>query len=174
MNTFTDLNSFIDLAEKNRKYPENTAHGLRAALKVFSKELKPDEFNSIALIEERFDQIFLDVLETNKDKYSIDSLNTYKMRFMKVLNDYKRYGADPSNIQNWVVKNRKPIQPSIQQKDTSSQTPSPLINYPVESQHKIELALRPSAKAMLLVPADLTQKEAETLKSIIDSLAKKS
>lgn len=200
MNTFSDLVSFIDLAEKNRKYPENTAQGLRAALKVFGKELKADEFNSINLIEERLDEIFLDVLNANKETYSIDSLNTYKARFAKVLNEYKRYGQNPSKMQNWAIKPRKVIHhdspAAISQdtkdvkKDTSSQVPSANLPSPVhnvenskasgdpvsavlpDNYHRLELALRPGIKAILTLPSDLTAPEAETIKSIINSLTK--
>jgi hypothetical protein len=186
MNSFKDLDDFIDLAEKNRKYPENTAQGLRAALKVFGKELKPDEFSSIDLIEERFDEIFLEVLNSNKDKFSIDSLNTYKMRFIKIMRDYRKYGQNPSNMQNWVVKQREirkspqPIQskpvkkdkPDIE-KDTSPSSPSAVINTSVYNEHKIELALRPDAKFTLLLPRNINESEAQTLKAIIDSLIQK-
>lgn len=201
MNTFSDLSIFIDLAEKNRKYPANTAQGLRASLKVFGKELKPDEFNSLNLVEERIDEVFLDVLNANRDKYSIESLNTYKARFVKVLTDYKRYGVDPSKMQNWTVKARKPVEhnpqrhltdsvekdtPDVKQ-DASVQTPSAHLPSPVhtvensglpmsanlsDNCHRLELALRPGIKAILVLPADLSAPEAETIKSILDSLKK--
>lgn len=186
MNTFSDLTAFVDLAEKNRKYPKNTAQGHRAALKVFGKELKQDEFNSLKIIEERLDEIFLEVLNSNKDKFSIDSINTYKMRFLKVISDYKRYGLNPSQMQNWQVKPRRVIlsKPELKDvpdvfQDASDIKPSGVThnsvsnvdNYVTGNVHRIELALRPNQKAILHIPSDITKTEAETLKSIIDSLA---
>lgn len=175
MNKFNDLYNFIELAKNNRKYPESIYNNLKSALKVFEKELNAQELSSIELIEQNIDEIFINAVENNKDK-SIGSLNTYKARFLKVIGDYKRYGADPSKIQGWIIKTRKST-PLLNKKDKQDNTKdkpatalSNFTNTPVNSVHKIELALKNNEKAVLLLPKDISVNEAKIIKSIIDSL----
>ena len=106
MENFNNLYHFIDIAKANRKYPDNTANNLKSALKIFEKELNADESKSINMIESSIEEIFRDVAIANKDK-SILSLNTYKARLLKVINDYKKYGADPAKIQKWMPRLRQ-------------------------------------------------------------------
>ena len=117
MEKFNYLYDFIDFAKANRKYPESTANNLKSALKIFEKELNPEELKSINMIEDSIEEIFRSVAIANKDK-SIISLNTYKARLLKVINDYKRYGADPSKIQKWVIKTKKSTPLLIKQDKT--------------------------------------------------------
>ena len=173
MNKFNDLYDFIDFAKGNRKYPGNTANGLKSALKVFEKELNLDELNSINLIEDNIEEIFINVVSKNKDK-NIGSLNTYKARILKVINDYQKYGIDPSKIQGWATKSHKnisakPIKKDIPDKeeDKNQITLSDHTNTPV---HKIELSLRNNMKSIILVPKDVTAKEIKMIKTILDSL----
>src|SRR6266849_6430819 len=107
MDKLKALSEFISLAEKNRKYPANTAHGRRAALKLFETVLHPDELESIDLVEERMKEIYLSLISRRKDNFSIKSLNTYKGRLLKVITDYKRYGTDTQAFANWELKPRK-------------------------------------------------------------------
>src|SRR5574343_1748645 len=92
---FSNLYDFIDVAKSNRKYPTNTANNLKSALKIFENELNQDELKSIRMIEDSVEEIFRSVVIANKQK-SIVSLNTYKARLLKVITDYKKYGADPA------------------------------------------------------------------------------
>ena len=85
-NKYKDLYDFIDFAKGNRKYPENTANGLKSALKIFEGELNLDELNSVDLVEDNIEEIFINVVTKNKDK-NIGSLNTYKARVLKVIKD---------------------------------------------------------------------------------------
>src|SRR3989338_5876139 len=68
MEKFNNLYTFIDFAKGNRKYPENTANNLKSALKIFEKVLTEDELNSISLIEDRIEEIFINVINSNKKK----------------------------------------------------------------------------------------------------------
>jgi len=173
MNKFNDLYDFIDFAKGNRKYPGNTANGLKSALKVFEKELNIDELNSIDLIEDNIDEIFINIVSKNKDK-NIGSLNTYKARLLKVINDYQRYGIDPSKIQGWTTKSHKAILPALSKKDISDKKQDKIqtelsdpINTPV---HKIELSLKNNFKSVIIIPKDITSKETNMIKTILDSL----
>lgn len=173
MNKFNDLYNFIDLAKNNRKYPANTANGLKSALKIFEKVLNVDELNSVDLIEDNIEEIFISAVGKNKDK-SIESLNTYKARLLKVISDYQKYGIDPSKLQGWTIKTDKPIVHKFIKKDTIDKEQdktqialSDPTNTPV---HKIELCLRSDAKAILSVPKNITAREVQMIKDIITSL----
>jgi len=172
MNKFSDLYDFIDFATGNRKYPANTANGLKSALKIFEKELNLDELNSIGLIEDNIDEIFINAVTNNKDK-NIGSLNTYKARLLKVINDYQRYGIDPSKMQGWTI-SHKATSPKLVKKDIPDKKPDKVqiglsdhINTPV---HKIELSLRDDYKSIIMVPKDISPKEIKMIKTILDSL----
>ena len=173
MNKFKDLYEFIDFARGNRKYPENTANGLKSALKIFEKELNLDELNSVDLIEDNIEEIFINVVSKNKDK-NIGSLNTYKARILKIIKDYQKYGTNPSKIQGWSTKQssttiHKPTKKDTQDKeeDKNKITLSDHTNTPV---HKIELSLRDNIKSVVIIPKDVTLKEIKMIKSILDSL----
>lgn len=173
MKQFKDLFEFVNLAEKNRKYATNTAHGRRAALKVFEKELNEQELDSVDSIQENMEEIFQNVLSKNKDSYSIGSLNTYKVRLLKVIEDYKKYGQNPSHIELWETRPRKIYTPVNNQdtfKDTSVHKPSEIAHTPV---HKLEIALASGQICVISIPVNISPKETETIKSILDALTKK-
>ncbi|MCX6720317.1 MAG: hypothetical protein NTW11_00740 [Candidatus Staskawiczbacteria bacterium] len=179
MHKYLDLYDFIDFAKGNRKYPENTANGLKSALKIFEKVLNLDELNSIDLVEDNIEEIFINVVGKNKDK-NIGSLNTYKARVLKVIKDYQRYGANPSKIQGWSIPlrgmSRRDTKPNKfirkdtpdKEQDKTQTALSDHINTPV---HKIELSLRDNMKSMVVVPKDITAKEIKMFKDILDSLS---
>ena len=174
MHKFIDLYNFIDFAKGNRKYAENTANGLKSALKIFEKVLNIDELNSVDLVEENIEEIFINVVAKNKDK-SIGSLNTYKARILKIIKDYQRYGTNPSKIQGWDIKPHKVLSTKLAKKDKTDKESdkaqiglSDHINTPV---HKIELSLRDNLKSIIQVPKDITTKEIKMIKNILDSLS---
>src|SRR3989344_2764217 len=179
MENFNNLYHFIDIAKANRKYPDNTANNLKSALKIFEKELNADESKTINMIESSIEEIFRDVAIANKDK-SILSLNTYKARLLKVINDYKKYGADPAKIQKWMPRLRQNLSeqkkkstPLLIKKDKTDKENINLSNSiysPVESVHKIEIVLESGAKAALSIPRGLKKTDAETIKAVINSL----
>jgi len=173
MHKFSDLYDFIDFAKGNRKYPENTANGLKSSLKIFEKELNLDEIGSIDLVEENIEEIFINVVSKNKDK-SIGSLNTYKARVLKVIKDYQRYGVNPSKIQGWVAKPYKKVIHVSTTKDKEDnkldKDQTALSDYTNTPVHKIELSLRENMKSIIIVPKDVSPKEIKIIKSILDSL----
>lgn len=170
MDKFINLYDFIDFAKANRKYPDNTANNLKSALKIFEKELNAEELKSIDMVEESIGEIFKSLVIANKNK-SIVSLNTYKARLLKVIKDYKKYGAEPSKIQSWVVKIKKST-PLLIKKDKTDKKNiilSNSINSPVENLHKIDLSFD-YGKAQISIPKNINEKEAKMIKDIIDSL----
>ena len=179
MEKFTYLYDFIDFAKANRKYPESTANNLKSALKIFEKELNPEELKSINMVADSVEEIFRSVAIANKDK-SIISLNTYKARLLKVINDYKRYGTDPSKIQKWVIRPRgqakeKNSTPLLIQKDKTDKNKITLSNSiptPVDNVHKIELSFGPNSKFSMQIPNNIKPEEIKLIKNILDSLIK--
>jgi len=171
MEKFISLYDFIDFARANRKYPDNTANNLKSALKIFEKELNAEELKSISMVEDSIGEIFRSLVIAHKDK-SIVSLNTYKARLIKVIKDYKKYGSDPSKMQNWIVKIKKstPLLIKKDKTDIKKINLSNSISDPVDSLHKIDLSLE-HGRAQILIPKDITAKDAETIKKIVDSLA---
>ncbi len=173
MDKFKNLYDFIDFAKANRKYPDSTANNLKSALKIFEKELNAEESKSIAMVEDSIGEIFRSLVIANKEK-SIVSLNTYKARLLKVIKDYKKYGAEPSKIQNWIVKAKKST-PLLIKKDKTDKKTIRLSHYitsSVETSHKIDLSFD-CGNAQISIPQNINKSEAETIKSIIDSLVKK-
>jgi len=170
MDYISELQDFINTAEKNRKYPANTAHGRRAALKLFDTVLHPDERESLDLIEERMDEIFLSLIAKHKDAFSIQSLTTYKGRFLKAIQDYKRYGANPEKITHWDAKLRPYVQKNKDsKKDTSFHSLSSATHMGV---HKLEIATENGSAMRAEIPNDITSRDITRIKNILDGLGK--
>ncbi|MEK7562461.1 MAG: hypothetical protein AAB509_02175 [Patescibacteria group bacterium] len=171
MNKFSDLYDFVGLAQSNRKYTESVVNNLKSSLKIFGKELNEEELGSVDVVKDRIQEIFISVVSNNKNK-NIGSLNTYKARLLRIINDYKKYGANPGKIQGWTV-NKRQSTPLLNGKDKKDKALSLPTNTLVDNVHKIELALDSNSKATLLIPKNITKPESEALKTIIDSLTKK-
>ena len=171
MDEFNKLYEFVDLAKKNRKYPANTAHGRRAALKLFDTVVTEDERNSLTLLEERIDEIYLSMISKYKNSFSMKSLNTYKGRFLKIIQDYKRYGQEPDAIAHWEAKHRKYTVRDIKDdvKDTSIHNISSPIHTGV---NKLHISLDSGAACNIESPPKITPSDANRIKNIIDALAK--
>ena len=177
MNDIQNLYEFISLAEKNRKYPANTAHGKRAALKLFETVLHPDELESLALVESRIKEIFLSLISTYREKFNIQSLNTYKGRFLKLIQDYKRYGADPSALAKWEVKlrhykNKDDQEDTVEDSDKDIKPSS--ISYPIHSSvYKIQIVLKNGSPFTIELPPGITKEDASIITKIIDSFTER-
>jgi len=169
MTEFNSLYEFINLAQKNRKYPANTAHGRRAALKLFETVLHPDELEDLDLIEERMKEIYLSLISRHKDNFSIKSLNTYKGRFLKVIKDYKKYGTNLDNITSWEIKPRKYKDRVLdEKKDTIVSSVSSSIHRHV---YKISISLTDGRSCSIELPANPSKEDVAIITKIIGSLA---
>lgn len=171
MNSIKDIHDFINLAQKNRKYPPNTAHGKRAALKLFETVLHADELESIDLIEERMKEIYLSLISKHKETFSIQSLNTYKGRFLKTLQDYKRYGTDPQAFSRWEAKARHYKNKDIKE-DTKKDISLSEVSLPIHSAvHKIQITLSSGQSFIMEIPSNLNREDVSIITKIIASLA---
>ncbi len=169
MSNLQKIYDFVDLAEKNRKYPANTAHGRRAALKLFDTVLTEDERDSVTLIRERMNEIYLNLISKHKESFSIKSLNTYKGRFLKLLEEYEKYGLSPDGIVHWEAKERKYTVKNM--KDTIKDVSFHNLSFPIhKGVHKFQVALEHGDVCNIELPADVTSQDIATIKKIIDSL----
>lgn len=177
--TIQTLTDFLQAAEKNRKYPANTVYGIKAALRLFSQELTDEEKESIDTFKAHFEQINQSVFTKNKSKVAAASLETYKRRIQGLIRDYEKYGIDPTKISSW----ERPIKKATGRKTVETETTKSSnekhehdsINEPSldmgTPMHRLELSLRPSVKAIILLPANLTKEEADKVVGIVQYLA---
>ena len=177
MKDFKSLYSFIDSAVRSRKYAQNTAYGLKAAIKLFEVELKHEEKESLELFETHLEQIYRDVCTKNSQKFTASTLEVYKSRVKKTLSDYKNYGVDPTKMAGWSprIVTRTPRKTKVEKP-----VPDRGADINIEDEgstdlsqmHKIELSLRPDTKFTIIVPRDIKAVEATTVKAVLDSLVK--
>ncbi len=172
---FEELYEFVDRATKSRKYPENTGMSLKAALKLFDRELNNEERASIDEFRKNLDQIYQGIFSKNKD-FTVSSLATYKSRVLKVLSDYEKYGTEPAKMAGWLPKKNRSLHRPFQ-KGRVLTSESDIVatsndSSDMSEMHSIALALRPGVKFTVLVPSNITSAEAGVMKSVIDSLAK--
>ena len=171
MNTFKDLYEFINLAQKNRKYPNNTAQGKRASLKLFETVLHPDELESLESVEERMKEIYLSLISKHKDDFSIQSLNTYKGRLLKTISDYKKYGTNPETLAQWEAKVRRYKNKDIS-KDSNKDTPISSSSLSIHKHvHKIQVSLLDGQQCTIELPTKFTKEDVSIITKIIGSLA---
>ena len=176
MASIKDLNDFIDKAERSRKYPTSTAKGIKAAVRLFDAELNDEERGSLELFEQNIDQIYQSVFGKNKS-LTVSSLATYKSRVLKAISDYKKYGVDATKMSNWqpkVVARAK--KPEVKHDDVpmASDASNGVQNNELvvpDGMTKLELALRPDTKFILIVPHDIRTSEVATLNAILTSLS---
>jgi site-specific recombinase XerD len=170
MDEFNALYHFINLAQKNRKYPANTAQGKRAALKLFQTVLHADELESLDLIKERMKDIYLSLISKHRENFSIQSLNTYKGRFLKVIEDYKKYGSDPEALAHWEAKIRK-YKPKDMLQDTQKDILISNSSLPIHRHvYKIKITLEDGQECSIELPARLTKEDVSIITKIIGSL----
>ena len=169
------LLGFVDTAARNRHYAPNTAAGFRAALRLFESDLNEAERSSVAQFSENLDHIYRQVLNRNLQNISVASAETYYRRIKNLLNDYGKYGVDPAKMAEW---NRPPRKirlkefgPEISTNYSAPKNPpagSVLTSHetPVT---RLDIALRPGAKALVVLPADLTKEDAAVIKALVDA-----
>ena len=176
MAKYQELYDFVNRATKNRKYPESTAQTLRAALKLYEEALNDDEKGSISKFKDNFEQISRSVFTKYASKFNASSLMTYKSRALKVVTDYEQY-SDPVKMSSWspriIVRGKKQQSNPSPRGKTPDSAPEGGSEPVSATMHRIELALRPDAKTVLIVPKDMTEIEYVTITAILKSLSTK-
>jgi hypothetical protein len=120
MNAMKSLFDFIKTATAERKYADNTARGLNAALKLFEPHLNDAEKQSLDAFQGNLENIANDIFSKRKDgKPTSDTLMVYKRRVHKIIADYKSYGSDPGKMASW---NPRRATPGLKVKNTAAPT----------------------------------------------------
>jgi hypothetical protein len=171
LHSINKIYEFIDSAAHSRKYLPNTASALKTATRLFESELTDEEKQSVELIQQNLSNIHRAVFEKNKTKYTASSLDVYRKRVSKVIKDYLAYGVDPSKMHGWNPTTRKPVE-RRQQKSALDKSLDQ--NHSADKEHqpdpdsvKIEWPFSNTRKAIILLPDNLSQEEAEVLKNLI-------
>lgn len=163
------LYEFVDAAEKDRKYPMNSAAGIRAALKMFEDEMNDDEKSSVKLFKERLDQISTSVFSGNKDKISASSFQVYVRRIKRVLKDYEAYGSDPKLMASWSPA-KKVVSPKKLKADDSGSIKTPDANKNENENQgdrdRYEINTG-SGKITFFVPSNISENEVGLLDSFV-------
>ncbi len=171
----TSLFDFIAAAQKSRNYTDDTAAGMRTAMRLFEKELKNEESASIPLFKEHLMQIYRQVVNKNISNYTAGSLEQYKKRILRLLGDYEKYGVDQTKMASWIPRIRemrklnKPAQNQPQQNENAQEY---LLG---QNQNMVAmtkfLLTRPQGMAATIQTAhDLTIDEATKIRAYIDYL----
>src|SRR5262245_60963379 len=102
MNAIVSLYDFIKTSASERKYAENTARGLRAAVKLFESYLTDAEKESLDVFEKNLSNIANDIYSKQKNgEFTSKTLIVYRKRIQKVISDYRTYGSDPGKMASW-------------------------------------------------------------------------
>lgn len=173
MNIIPILEDFLEVAKRNRKYPVNSVYGYKAALKMFDEELNDEERQSFDLFKGRFEQIYSNIVNKKKNSFNMTSLEVYKKRMRKIVEDYEKYGVDPSKMANWnpvIIERNHSTKPKTEMYNEDSDKSSEGSVVISEGNNRHEYALRPSKKILISYPADFTVEEAKSIKSFADYL----
>jgi hypothetical protein len=172
----TILKEFIDSARRSRKYPDNTAAAFKVALRLFESELNEEEKASVEKLKENLDRIYAAVFDKNKTKYSSGSLDAYRKRVSKLINDYLTYGVDPSKMNSW----SPPVRRVTARRSSKHQAEQSSAQYASTPLGDVTPTATPGTaqldwpfdnkgrKAVLILPVDLSASEADTIKGLID------
>ncbi|MDP3982861.1 MAG: hypothetical protein Q8Q65_02165 [bacterium] len=163
-NEFKELYSFIERAEKNRKIATNTAYGLKAAAKLFDENLTDEEQHSIELVKERLDAIYSTLYQRNKEKMEHGTLEVYKRRISKLIDDFEKYGIEPSAFTSWSSQAKAPRKKKnkLSHDLDKNKTPESPISYPDSVRN--EIPLQNNRKAVISIPQDFNKEDARRIK----------
>ncbi|NUR99277.1 MAG: hypothetical protein HOV67_28975 [Kribbellaceae bacterium] len=169
---------FLDWAVRKGELPEATAKNLQvAANRVLSIEEEPEE---ISVRELDADAFFTRFENKNKANYKTSSMAVYRSRFRSAVNMYllwlsgdSDWNAGPARSATGAKKAPpRKIKPTESSKVTAStisgptdppSAPAGMVSY--------DVPLRQGLRARLVIPEDLTAREAERLAAFVRVLA---
>jgi hypothetical protein len=189
MANINDLYNFLDQAKGDRKYADNTYFGLKTAVRLFEEIMNPEEKASTDVVKTRIDALADDVFSKNKNKFSSKTVVAYKKRVLKVIGDYESYGSSAEKMAAWNPRRvsrattekgkEKLISSQIKlpqidvflQEDRPHQyIAAPIEDTPQDGVNTSRFKLRDNFRVDLLLPDNMTQKEADKVKQYIDAM----
>lgn len=174
----TELVEFIDAAERMGNYPTNTAGGIKAAIRKVSSILTDEEAVSLDTFRNHLESIFQRVFnksKSSKSPVSAISLKVYRTRINTVLSDYEQYGRNHEAMASWKrrVRTATSRRPSNMKTDAANGEQAlalgDLMQPGGRAMTRVEIPLSQNAKAILLVPSDLSEGESKKIKAYIDA-----
>ena len=175
-NILNEIEKFVDIAVRNRKYPQNTAVGFHTVLRMVKPELNEEEQNSLDTIKKNLDQIFNTLHSKNPKKWTIVSIEVYKKRLKRLINDYENYGIDTSKISNWDRKPRTIVHKQLEDKPTNNATSkekdSLLEKTTLSDLIRNEIPVSSEKDIIVFYPRDITIEGIEKAKGFFDYLSK--
>lgn len=113
------------------------------------------------------------MVNRNQQNMTSASMETYHRRIKNLLRDYENYGTDPVKMVAWnrPTRNIRTREPESALSNASTDGLAVPAGTPQEvpGTSRLEVALRPEVKAILLLPADLTPEDAAALKALVDA-----
>jgi hypothetical protein len=179
------LQDFIKRAERNYKYKPNTANALSGAVKLFSNVMTNEELSQDAFPIDKLDEIGERIHIKFVNKYSVDSLQTYKSRINRIVSDFTDYGADAKSMASWnpLSKQRKRAgttktnAKSVSSESNKSNKTMTGIHLedskPTElpDLQDIRLPLAGNRNVVIYYPMDLSEVEAEKIGTVLKGIA---
>lgn len=169
-----DILTFIGSAERARKYPAGTAHSYRVAVKAFGSNMNDEEKSSIAIFKDHLNLIYRDIFNKNK-AIAPSTLDAYKSRVSSVIDDFSKYGNDPSKWSSW---SRPVASPRVRRPQKTDDTSKALDVSKAEADPRdifgetarIEIPLGFNQKAVLIVPLGISSKGLGRIEGYVKAL----
>jgi len=176
--TGAGLMAFLDYTIARGLMNSNTANSYRAAVKEVLSAAEGDDWESVSVND-------LDIEDTGRRfgtlramKFKPDSLATYRSRFKSAVSMYKEWQNDP---EAWraPTRERSSRMPRETRSKSLAETPTatviPMASSPGPASSRSMITypfpLRDGVLASVMLPPDLTKKEAKRLAGFIESLA---
>ena len=173
----SELFEFLTIAKRHAHYPPNTAASAKAALRLVSSILTEQEAASVATFRSNLDAIFQRAFNAHQSRVSALSLQSYRSKIKMLLADFEKYGSNPQAMASWKRQTRKTNSKASLKDSAKSETRISDGEQSEEGEsaqaaftlNRLEVALRPDLKAVLLIPRDITAPEAKRIKALLDA-----
>ena len=171
-----DVIGFLDYLSSKGLLKSNTASSRKAAANAFFEILDDEE--KLDVRELNIDEVAMRFANIQGDKFTPDSLKTYKSRFNTALSDFLRYRKDPMGFSIKSAKRTSKPKPTTKtaskknervkvETDTAVKEPSSNGNVVI-----FPIPLRTDLTVKIAnLPSDMTQAEAKRIANVVMALA---
>ncbi|MGH8690038.1 MAG: hypothetical protein ACREUS_03310 [Burkholderiales bacterium] len=171
--TVPELVKFYSYLSEKGLMNERTAYARSQAAQQVLSVLDEDEKQSLAKLDR--DIVFRRFVNKNGQRFTPDSLQTYKQRFNSALDEFLRYAKDPSAY-------TPPASGTRERARTSAAAPAPTASRGTSGKHvapvvphgllAYPLPLPSGTVAQLLLPPTITQADADRINALVSAMVK--